>query len=180
MYCDLRDFTSFSGQAGPEAIIGVLRAYYDALKRVASAHGATLVNFFGEDVMLMLKAPVATSDPALRAINMARDMQPEVQALLVGWHALHPRLGFGIGLAMGPATVGRIGSEGRLNYTAIGTVVDLASHLCLSAEDREILIDRAAADAIGASVKLVELEPPALKGFDRPVPVFSAVAEVGE
>jgi adenylate cyclase len=173
VFCDLRDFTAFSGQAAPDAIIGVLREYYDALERVASDHGATLVNFFGDGVMLMLNAPVATPEPALRAINMARDMQREVQALLVGWRALHPRLGFGIGLAMGPATVGRIGSEGRLNYTAIGTVVNLASRLCSSAEDREILIDRAAADAIGARVKLVELEPRTLKGFDQPVPVFA-------
>ncbi len=173
VFCDLRDFTAFSGQAAPDAIIGVLREYYDALERVASDHGATLVNFFGDGVMLMLNAPVATPEPALRAINMARDMQREVQALLVGWRALHPRLGFGMGLAMGPATVGRIGSEGRLNYTAIGTVVNLASRLCSSAEDREILIDRAAADAIGARVKLVELEPRTLKGFDKPVPVFA-------
>jgi class 3 adenylate cyclase len=173
VFCDLRDFTAFSAQAEPDAIIGVLRAYYDALERVATAHGATLVNFFGDGVMLMLNAPVATPDPARRAIDMARDMQTSMQALLVDWRALHPRLGFGIGLAMGPATVGRIGSEGRLNYTAIGNVVNLASRLCSSAEDREILVDRAAAEAIGESVKLVELAPRALKGFDQPVPVFA-------
>ena len=173
VFCDLRDFTAFAAQAEPEALIGVLREYYDALERVATDHGATLVNFFGDGVMLMLNAPVATADPAVRAINMARDMQRDVQTLLVGWRALHPRLGFGIGLAMGPATVGRIGSEGRLNYTAIGNVVNLASRLCSSAEDREILIDRAAADAIGARVKLVELAPRTLKGFDQPVPVFA-------
>lgn len=173
VFCDLRDFTAFSSQAEADAIIGVLRAYYDALERVASGHGATLVNFFGDGVMLMLNAPVATPEPALRAINMARDMQREVQSLLVDWRALHPRLGFGIGLAMGLATVGRIGSEGRLNYTAIGTVVNLAARLCSSAEDREILIDRAAAEAIGSSVALVELAPRALKGFDQPVPVFA-------
>jgi len=173
VFCDLRDFTAFSGQAGPDAIIGVLREYYDALEKVATDHGATLVNFFGDGVMVLLNAPVATPDPALRAITMARDMQASVQALLVGWRSLHPRLGFGIGLAMGPATVGRIGSEGRLNYTAIGTVVNLASRLCSSAEDGEILLDSAAADAIGTSVPLVELAPRTLKGFDRPVPVFA-------
>ena len=74
---------------------------------------------------------------------------------------------------MGPATVGRIGSEGRLDYTAIGTVVNLASRLCASADDREILVDRVAARAVGSHLSLVELGPRALKGFDRPVAVFA-------
>ena len=105
---------------------------------------------------------------------MARDMQMGVQELLAGWRALDSRLGFGIGIAMGPATVGRIGSEGRLDYTAVGNVVNLASRLCDSAEDNQILVDRAAAHAIGSRVPLVELDALALKGFDEPVPVFAA------
>ncbi|MBN9512180.1 MAG: HAMP domain-containing protein [Alphaproteobacteria bacterium] len=176
VFCDLRDFTAFSAQAEPEAIIGVLREYYDALERVVSAHGATLVNFFGDGVMVLLNAPVSCSDPALRAVNMANDMQKSVQQLLVAWRALYPRLGFGVGLAMGPATVGRIGSEGRLNYTAIGNVVNLASRLCASAEDSEILVDRVAANSIGSRAPLVELDARALKGFDQPVPVFAVVS----
>jgi adenylate cyclase len=110
---------------------------------------------------------------------MASDMQLGVQKLLVGWRALDHRLGFGVGLAMGPATVGRIGSEGRLDYTAIGTVVNLASRLCSSAHDGEILLDRVAARAVGASARLVELDARTLKGFDQPVPVFAAVIEAG-
>ena len=175
VFCDLRGFTAFSARAEPETIIGVLREYYDALERVVSAHEATLISFVGDGVMVLLNAPVSCSDPALRAINMASDMQRDVQKLLVGWRALDPRLGFGVGLAMGPATVGRIGSEGRLNYTAIGNVVNLASRLCSSAEDSEILVDRVAAHAVGSSVPLVEREALILKGFDQPVPVFAAV-----
>jgi len=125
--------------------------------------------------MVLVNAPVACSDPALRAVNMAIDMQMSVQKLLAGWRALDHQLGFGVGLAMVPATVGRIGSEGRLHYSAIGNVVNLASRLCSSAQDSEILIDRVAAYAVGASVLLVELEALTLKGFDQPVPVFAAV-----
>jgi adenylate cyclase len=175
VFCDLRGFTPFSAQAEPETIMGVLGEYYDAIERVVSAHGATLTNFSGDGVMVLVNAPVSWPDPALRAVNMASDMQMSVQKLLVNWRALGHRLGFGVGLAMGPATVGRIGSEGRLDYTAIGNVVNLASRLCSSAEDSEILIDRAAACAVGSSVPLVKLEARALKGFDQPVPVFAAV-----
>lgn len=176
VFCDLRGFTAFSARAEPETIIGVLREYYDALEKAVSAHGATLISFHGDGVMVLLNAPVSCSDPALRAVNLARDMQASVQKLLVGWRTLDPRLGFGVGLAMGPATVGRIGSEGRLDYTAIGNVVNLASRLSASAADFEILIDRAAAHAIGSSLPLVKLQARALKGFDRPIPVFAPVA----
>lgn len=118
---------------------------------------------------MLVNAPVSRPDPALRAATMAGDMQRGVQKLLAGWRSLDHRLGFGIGLAMGPATVGLIGSEGRLDYTAIGNVVNLASRLCSSAEDNQILVDLSAAQAIGSKVPLVKLDARALKGFDQPV-----------
>ena len=124
VFCDLRGFTAFSARADTETIIGVLREYYDALERAVNAHEATLVNFSGDGAMVLVNAPVSRPDPALRAVIMASDMQKGVQKLLAGWRSLNRRLGFGIGLAMGPATVGRIGSEGRLDYTAIGNVVE--------------------------------------------------------
>ena len=172
VFCDLRGFTAFSARAEPETIIGVLGAYYDALERVVAAHEATLTNFSGDGVMVLVNAPVACTDPALRAVAMAREMQASVQALLAAWRAAGHELGFGVGLAMGPATVGRIGTEGRLDYTAVGTVVNLASRLCAGAKDGEILVDRVAAHAVGSAVPLVELEARALKGFSRRVPVF--------
>lgn len=178
VFCDLRGFTAFSARAEPETIMGVLGEYYDALGRVVSAHGATLTNFSGDGMMVLVNAPVPCPDPALRAVAMAIDMQRSVQRLLAEWRALGHRLGFGVGLAMGPATVGRIGSEGRLDYTAIGNVVNLASRLCSSAETSEILIDRVAAHAVGSSVPLVELDARVLKGFDERVPVFAVATGV--
>ena len=174
VFCDLRGFTAFSARADTGTTIRVLREYYDALERVVNAHEATLINFSGDGAMVLVNAPVSRPDPALRAVTMAGDMQRGVQKLLAGWRSLDRRLGFGIGLAMGPATVGRIGSEGRLDYTAVGNVVNLASRLCASAEDNQILVDLVAAQAIRSKVPLVELDARDLKGFDQPVPVFAA------
>jgi class 3 adenylate cyclase len=176
VFCDLRGFTAFSARADTETVIMVLRRYYDVLDGIVNAYEATLINFFGDGAMVLLNAPVPVADPAVRAVAMAGDMQKGVQELLAGWRALESRLGFGIGIAMGPATVGRIGSEGRLDYTAVGNVVNLASRLCDSAEDNQILVDRAAAQAIGATTPLVALDARDLKGFDQPVPVFAVGA----
>jgi adenylate cyclase len=178
VFCDLRNFTAFSARAEPESVMGVLREYYDALERVVTAHGATLISFSGDGAMVLVNAPVSCPDPALCAVNMARDMQTSVQKLLVSWRALDHRLGFGVGLAMGPATVGQIGSEGRLHYSAVGNVTNLASRLCSSAEDSQILIDRVTADAVRSSVSLAELDARDLKGFDEPVPVFAVAVGV--
>lgn len=180
VFCDLRGFTAFSAQSEPETVMAVLGEYYGALEKVVSAHEATLMSFTGDGAMVLVNAPVACPDPALRAVTMASDMQMSVQKLLAGWRALGHRLGFGVGLAMGPATVGRIGSESRLDYTAIGNVTNLASRLCASADDSEILIDRFAARAVASSVPLVELDARVLKGFDQPVPVFAVVIGVGQ
>ncbi len=179
VFCDLRGFTAFSAQAEPETVMGVLGEYYGAIEAVVSVHGATLMGFSGDGAMVLVNAPVSCPDPALRAVSMASDMQMSVQKHLVGWRTRGHQLGFGVGLAMGPATVGRIGSEGRLDYAAIGNVTNLASRLCASARDSEILIDRAAARAVGSSVPLVELDPRSLKGFDQPVPVFAVVFGIG-
>ncbi|MGX5734993.1 cache domain-containing protein [Bosea thiooxidans] len=173
VFCDLRGFTAFSTRTEPETVIHLLGEYYDALERAASAHGGTLTNFTGDGAMVLVNAPVSCPDPALSAAAMARDMQTSVQVLLVGQRSRTHRLGFGVGLAMGPATVGRIGSEGRLDYTAIGNVVNLAARLCSSAADGEILVDENAARAIGSRLPLVALQARVFKGFDQPVSIFA-------
>ncbi|MCA0303662.1 MAG: HAMP domain-containing protein [Proteobacteria bacterium] len=173
LFCDLRGFTGFSARADTASVLALLRDYYDALEHVANAHAATLTNFLGDGAMVLVNAPVPCPEPALQAATMAVEMQASVQALLASWRTAETPLGFGIGLAMGPATVGRIGAEGRLDYTAVGTVVNLASRLCAEAGDGDILLDRAAAEAIGSRLPLAALEARTLKGFDDPVPIHA-------
>ena len=72
-------------------------------------------------MMVLLNAPVPIEDPALRAANIAVEMQRDVQGLIANWRARGHRIGFGVGFAMGHATVGRIGYESRFDYTAIGS-----------------------------------------------------------
>ncbi len=176
VFCDLRGFTAFSVRSDTDTVIMVLRRYYEVLEKTVNAYEGALIRFSGDGAMVLLNAPVSIPDPALRAVAMASDMQRDVQELLAGWRALEGRLGFGVGIAMGPATVGGIGSEGRLDYTAVGNVVNLASRLCDIAQDNQILIDRIAAQAIGARTPLEPLPALDIKGLDQPVPVFAVAS----
>jgi class 3 adenylate cyclase len=172
VFCDLRGFTAFSAHAEPEEIMQVLREYYKALGAIITRYGATLTNFAADGLMVLVNAPVPCADPALRAVKMAIDMQDDVQRLIAEWRLHGHTIGFGIGLAMGWATVGRIGYEERVDYTAIGHVVNLASRLCSSADDLQILIDHAAAQAVRGKISMIALGTRQLKGFDEQIPAY--------
>ncbi|MBM1174310.1 cache domain-containing protein [Microvirga arabica] len=172
VFCDLRGFTAFSAKATPEEVMSVLSEYYEALGRIITKYAATLTSFSGDGLMVLVNAPVPVEDPALRAVDLALEMQQSVQDLIIGWRDRGHRIGFGVGLAMGQATVGRIGYESRFDYTAIGSVVNLAARLCAAAADREILTDATVVHAVKDKRSLVPLGSRLLKGYDEELPVY--------
>ena len=173
VFCDLRGFTSFSAGVAPEEVMSVLSEYYEALGRVITTFAATLTSFSGDGLMVLVNAPVPVEEPALRAVDLAVEMQRRVQELIVCWRGRGYHIGFGIGLASGSATVGRIGYESRFDYTAIGSVVNLAARLCASAADREILMNAEVAEAIKDRRSVKGLGNRAIKGYDEAMPVFA-------
>jgi adenylate cyclase len=172
VFCDLRGFTSFSAEVTPEEVMRVLSEYYETLGRAITTFAATLTTFSGDGLMVLVNAPVPVEEPALRAIDLAVEMQRSVQELIACWRARGYQIGFGVGLASGPATVGRIGYESRFDYTAIGSVVNLAARLCASAADREILVDAEVAEAVKDRRSLKGLGNRPIKGYDEAMPVF--------
>ena len=173
VFCDLRGFTAFSAHAEPEDIMQVLREYYEALGAIITRYEATLTSFSADGLMILVNAPVPCAEPALHAVKMAVDMQDAIQGLISGWRLRGYQIGFGMGLAMGWATVGRIGYEARVDYTAIGNVVNLASRLCSSADDQQILIDHSVARYVDGKVPIVDLGTRRLKGLDGHVRVYN-------
>jgi adenylate cyclase len=173
VFCDLRGFTAFASSAGAEETMNVLRQYYAALGAIITQFEATLTNLAGDGLMMLMNAPVARADCAFAAVRMAAEMQQQVQALIVGWRRQGHTIGFGMGLAKGVATVGRIGYEGRLDYTAIGSVVNLASRLCGEARDAQILIDPAAAHEVATGVPLKSLGSRGIKGFGDEIEIHA-------
>lgn len=173
IFGDLRGFTAFTARAEPDAILAVLRQYYEAIGAVTARHEATLIRFAGDGVMVLVNAPVTCENPADRGIRLAIDMQAAVQSLAVTWSAGGCAVGFGVGVAMGPATVGTLGYQGRLDYTAIGNVVNLASRLCSLADDGQILLDPVVHEQVKDSFALASIGERPIKGYERPLEIFA-------
>ncbi|BCH15473.1 hypothetical protein MesoLjLa_23240 [Mesorhizobium sp. L-2-11] len=173
VFCDLRGFTAFSAHAEPEDIMQLLREYYEALGAIVTRYEVTLTSFSADGLMILVNAPVPCQEPALHAVKMAVDMQEAIQGLISGWRQHGYQIGFGMGLAMGWATVGRIGYEARVDYTAIGNVVNLASRLCSSADDRQILIDYSVARHLRDKIPIADLGTRQFKGLDGHVRVYN-------
>ncbi|QHO79034.1 adenylate/guanylate cyclase domain-containing protein [Bradyrhizobium sp. CCBAU 051011] len=175
IFGDLRGFTAFTARAEPDAILAVLRQYYEAIGTVTARHEATLIRFAGDGVMVLVNAPVACQNPAQRGVRLAIDMQAAVQSLAGAWNAAGCAMGFGVGIAMGPATVGTLGWHERLDYTAIGNVVNLASRLCDLADDAQILVDPVVTEHVRDSIALASIGERTIKGYDHALEVFAVV-----
>ncbi len=176
VFCDLRNFTEFSSMVEPEEAMRVLREYYKAIGHLLRRYEATIEHFAGDGLMAFFNDPVPCANPEENAVRMAVEMQRDVGTLIDGWSNRGIKLGFGVGISSGYATLGHIGSEDQFHYAAIGSVANLASRLCDEAKSGQILITesvRAAIDTLGEVEYMGELS---LKGFPKPVPLLRVVA----
>jgi adenylate cyclase len=176
VFCDLRGFTAFSELTEPEEVMSVLQQYHATLGGLIHKYEGTVERFSGDGIMIFFNDPLPCPDPSLRAVQMAVEMRNQVGELLVKWRKLGHELGFGVGIAHGYATLGRIGFEGRFDYGAVGTVVNLAARLCSDAKDGQILIEGKVHSAIEASTSTEPTGELTLKGLHRPVRVFNVCA----
>src|SRR5581483_5580253 len=128
-FCDVRGFTAFAETAEPEEVMAFLREYHSALGALIFKYEGTLERFTGDGLMVIFNDPLRCPDPSLRAVRMAVDMRAAIAGLTARWRRHGHELGFGMGISHGFATLGQIGFEGRLDYSAVGTVVNLAARL---------------------------------------------------
>ena len=173
VFCDLRGFTGFAERAEPEEVMALLRDYHAAMGPIVAQYEGTLDHYAGDGIMVFFNDPVPTPDPARRAIDMAVAMRAAAQDLLRSWRRHGHDIGFGVGISQGYATLGQIGFAERMDYTAIGTVTNLAARLCAEAKDGQILIGSRVATAIEAGAALEEIGDLALKGLSQAVAVYN-------
>ena len=170
--CDLRGFTAFSAATSSKKVIQILREYYDAVGTAAASFGGTIKDQAGDGVLILVGAPIAFEDHARRAFELARQIRKSGIAVTERWSDSELQLGVGVGVASGFVTVGVIGAASRLEYTAVGPAVNLASRLCSEAVHGEILVDQRTTDLLAKDALREKLTPGnalTLKGFQLPV-----------
>ncbi|MGY8677915.1 adenylate/guanylate cyclase domain-containing protein [Bradyrhizobium sp. UFLA05-153] len=169
VFCDLRGFTSFTEATEPEEAMNVLREYHAALGELIHRYEGTLDRFAGDGVMILFNAPIQFADHTKRAVKMAVEMRDTIGKLTEKWKNRGHSLGFGVGVALGYATLGQIGFEQRLEYAAIGSVTNLASRLCDEATAGQVVVARRVYGIVEPWVEARPLDDLQLKGFNHPV-----------
>jgi adenylate cyclase len=176
MFCDLRGFTAFTEASEPEEVTAVLQDYHESMGELIFRYEGTLERFLGDGIMIIFNDPIPCPDHTERAVRLALDMRMKIDELAKQWARKGHLLGFGIGIASGYATIGQVGFEHRREYTANGSVINLASRLCDEAKPGQIVISQRAFAAVERRVGGSHIGQLSLKGFSRPIDAYEVVS----
>jgi len=174
IFADIRGFTSFSEKQSPEKLVAILNRYLAAMAEAVLSQEGTIDKFMGDAIMAWFNAPIPQADHTLRAVKAALAMRASVENL---YTELPPeeRLFFGAGIHTGEAVLGLIGTEKRLEYTAISDSVNIAKRIQENSANNQVLISREAYERVKKQVEVRPVAAMALKGKTQPVDVFEVV-----
>jgi adenylate cyclase len=174
LFADIRGFTTISEHLPPPEVVEVLNQYLDSMEEEVFRQGGTLDKYTGDGMMVLFGAPLEQADHAERAVRAALGMQ-RAAAEVSGCLGANCSFAYGIGIATGTAVVGHIGSQRRLDYTAIGDTVNLASRLEGIAPPGTILVNQTTYEAVREVASVQVLDPVVVKGKAEPVPVYEVL-----
>ncbi len=174
LFADIRGFTAFSEQHTPEELVAVLNRYLAAAADAVLEQEGTVDKFLGDAVMAWYNAPLPQADHSLRAVKTALALRDAVGRL---HYELPPeaRLSFGVGIDYGEAVLGWIGTEKRLEFTAIGDSVNTAKRIQENAGKNQILISQAAYQRVKGRVVARPCPPLTAKGKALSLDVYELV-----
>jgi len=153
--------------------MAVLQEYHGAMGVLIFKFEGTVGHFAGDGMMVFFNDPIPRDDHLERAVQMTLEMRERMQSLKARWHKLGHNLDQGVGVALGYATLGKIGFEGRLDYSAIGSVCNLSARLCAEARGSQILIPHRVAALMEEVIETEAVGELTLKGFHKPVAAYN-------
>jgi adenylate cyclase len=174
LFADIRGFTAYSEQSSPEELVAVLNRYLAGAAEAVLAQEGTVDKFLGDAVMAWFNAPLPQPDHTLRAVKSALAIRDAVAAL----HAEMPEdahLDFGVGIHYGEAVLGWIGTEKRLEYTAISDSVNTAKRIQENCAKNQILISREAYERVKDEISVKPFVPLSVKGKTQPLDVYEVL-----
>ncbi len=171
LFADVRGFTAFSESLAPEKLVSIINLYLAAAAEAVLGQEGTLDKFMGDSIMAIFNAPIPQSDHILRAVRAALGIRGAFHTL---YHQLSPEfhLDFGVGIHYGEAVLGLVGTEKRVDYTAIGDSVNTAKRIQENTAGGQILISRVAYDHVRQAVIAAPSKPIFAKGKKEPIEVF--------
>lgn len=173
LFADVVAFTPLAEELPPEKVVALLNELFTLLTNVVFRHGGTVDKFLGDSVMALFGAPEPHDDHATRALLTAEDMLAYVETASAGWAQKYDvRVQLAIGIASGDAVVGNVGSESRMDYTAIGDVVNIAARLEAIARPGQILSTEATRDDAGEGFEFVQVDERVLAGRSTPMVIL--------
>jgi adenylate cyclase len=176
LFADLRGWTGFVDAVEPEELMQVLGEFHGTIGDLVRRFDATVGFIEGDGVQLFFNDPREVPDAALRAVRLGCALREEMAELTPRWRKRGYELGFGAGIALGYATCGEVGFEGRSDYAAIGAVTNLASRLADEAAAGQVLITQRLHAEVEADIEAEPVGELTLKGFLRPIIALNVVA----
>jgi CheY-like chemotaxis protein len=176
LFADLRGWSSFVDTVEPEELMRVLGEFHEVVGRLVKRFDATVGFLEGDGVQLFFNDPIEIPDAALRAVQLGCALREEMAALRPVWEKRGHELDIGIGIALGYATCGEVGFDGRSDYAAIGAVTNLAARLADEAAGGQVLISQRLYAEIEQDIEVASAGDFALKGFRNPVAAFDVIA----
>lgn len=175
LFADIRHFTAITQKMDPKEVIELLNDCMTRLSHILDHHGGVIDKYVGDEVMALFGAPVTHPDSAYQAILAALEMLSALNA----WNTQRqqegkPLVEIGVGIHTGTVLAGNMGAENRLNYTVLGSNVNLAARLCAAALPMQILISEETLQdpRVADHIECQPLPPMQFKGFDAPVTVY--------
>ncbi len=176
LFCDIRGFTTLTEKEPVETVVSLLNEYFSAMTEVIFANHGTLDKFIGDAIMAIYGAPLEMKDNAYECVKTAIEMRQKLSELNERWkNQKKPQLNVGYGINTGEAIVGNIGSERRMEYTAIGDMVNVAARIEGETESDQIFITENTFKEISDRIITKKLSSVKLKGKSTPVQIYEVV-----
>jgi len=176
LFCDIRGFTPVAERLDPESVVRILNEFYNLMIEATFKNDGTLDKFLGDGVMCIFGAPIARADHAMQAVRAALAMQAGMAALSVRFvQEGRPPIAVGIGVSAGEVVAGTVGSEDRMEYTAIGDSVNLAARLEALAQPGQVLISEQTLAMVHNRVRSKAMGAVRVKGKEEDVQVYEVI-----
>ncbi len=177
MFADVVAFTPLAEKLPPEQVVQILNELFTIVTEIVFRHAGTVDKFVGDCVMAIWGAPTALDDHAARALEAAEEIISWLEVGNSSWEAKYGvQVQIAIGINSGEAVVGNVGSRTRMEYTAIGTTVNVAARLEAIARPQQILISAATAQQAGEGFKLVPAGERSIAGHTEPLQLYEVIS----